>query len=264
MTDKRIFTFDTDESETLSSRRNFLKQMAYGSMLALGGVSLAEAKSTHIKSAHLSHSAPHGARSHTVLAGHTSAHKSAGHAAHKAFDGHHSAHNGRSHSVVERHPESRMLANNRSMGHKTLAIQNPHTGDNVQVTYFENGRYVSGALNEISHLCRDHHTGDVYPVDPALLDQLFELKQNLGVNKPFHLVCGYRSPFTNAMLRSQSHAVAKNSLHMQGRAVDIRIEGLDTRVISNAAIAMQRGGVGFYHRDNFVHLDSGDIRSWLS
>lgn len=260
MTGKTIFTFDTDESDTISSRRSFLKQMAYGSMLALGGVSLAEAKSAHVKASHLTHNASHGSRSHTIL----TAHKSASHGAHKAFDGHHSAHNGRTHSIVERRPESRTLANNRSIAHKALAIQNPHTGDNVQVTYFENGRYVTGALNEISHLCRDHHTGDVYPVDPSLLDQLFELKQSLGVSKPFHLVCGYRSPFTNAMLRSQSHAVAKNSLHMQGRAVDIRIEGLDTRVISNAAIAMQRGGVGFYHRDNFVHLDSGDIRSWIS
>ncbi len=107
-------------------------------------------------------------------------------------------------------------------------------------------------------------TGDEHPVDVALLDQLHDLKQTLGLNnnRPIHIVCGYRSPMTNAYLRSRSRAVAKNSLHMQGRAIDIRIEGVDTRDIRDAALTMARGGVGYYPHSNFVHLDTGDFRTW--
>jgi len=263
MTEKTIYTFDKDESETISSRRKFLKNMAYGSLLALGGISAAEAKSRHLAThktiAH--HSSQHNARAHTVLGRHVSPHNVH---AHSAMNRHHVAHNGNQHVASYEHPTSPRIFDRHSPSHKSLAFLNPNTGDRLQLTYFEGGRYVSGALREISHLCRDHHTGDIHPVDPALLDQLHDLKLALGVNKPFQLVCGYRSPFTNAMLRSQSHAVAKNSLHMQGKAVDIRIQGVDTRTIRDAALAMQRGGVGFYHRDNFVHLDSGDVRSWAS
>lgn len=258
MTEKTISIFDRDENEHISSRRKFLKNIAYGSLIALGGVTAAEAKSRntlhHVNNRHAT-------RSHTVLDRHASAHK--GHT-HAVLGGHHSAYNNHHRSLIQEHPASRQIVDRHSVSHKTLAFKNPHTGDRLQLTYFEQGRYINGALNEISQLCRDHHTGDVHPVDPALLDQLYDLKLTLGVNKPFNLVCGYRSPFTNAMLRSQSHAVAKNSLHMQGRAVDIRIEGLDTRIIRDAALTIQRGGVGYYHRDNFVHLDSGDIRSWVS
>lgn len=260
MTEKTIYTFDSDD--TIASRRKFLKNMAYGSLLAFGGIGAANAKSStphHTNTRQ--HTQPHTGRSHTVLDRHVSAHKAH---AHQVSDRHHSAHHNQIHTASHQHPQTPRAIDRYSPSYKTLAIQNPHTGDHLQLTYFENGRYVNGALNEISHLCRDHYTGDSYPVDPALLDQMFDLKQALGVNKPFHLVCGYRSPFTNAMLRSQSHAVAKNSLHMQGKAVDIRIEGLDTRVIRDAALSIQRGGVGYYHRDNFVHLDSGDIRSWTS
>ncbi|MGZ8903930.1 MAG: YcbK family protein, partial [Methylobacter sp.] len=87
-------------------------------------------------------------------------------------------------------------------------------------------------------------------------------KQSLGVNKPIHVISGYRSPYTNAHLRKQSHRVAKHSLHMQGRAIDIRIEGLSTKTIRNAALAMGRGGVGYYPHANFVHLDTGEVRTW--
>ncbi|MGZ8189684.1 MAG: YcbK family protein [Methylococcaceae bacterium] len=145
---------------------------------------------------------------------------------------------------------------------KMLALENPHTGDTLKLTYFERGRYIKDALHEINYLLRDFHTDDVHPIDPSLVDQLYDLKQSLGVNKPIHVISGYRSPYTNAHLRKQSHRVAKHSLHMQGRAIDIRIEGLSTRTIRDAALAMGRGGVGYYPHANFVHLDTGEVRTW--
>ena len=145
---------------------------------------------------------------------------------------------------------------------KMIALQNPHTGDHLKLTYFERGLYIEDALEEIDYIFRDHHTGDIHPVDPALLDQLYELKLSLNVSRPFNIVSGYRSPETNANLRRHSDGVAKNSLHMQGRAIDIRLDGYDTRTIRDAALAMQRGGVGYYPDSNFVHIDTGNVRSW--
>jgi uncharacterized protein YcbK (DUF882 family) len=111
-------------------------------------------------------------------------------------------------------------------------------------------------------LLRDFRTDDIHPIDTALLDQLFDLKQTLGLNKPFHIISGYRSPFTNAQLHKHSHGVAKHSFHMQGRAIDIRVEGVSSKRIRNAALNMAQGGVGYYPRNNFVHLDSGRFRTW--
>jgi len=146
--------------------------------------------------------------------------------------------------------------------HKSLAFQNTHTGDKLKLTYFEKGRYIQGALREINFVLRDFRTGDVYPIDIELLDQLHDLKLALGINRPFHIISGYRSPYTNAQLHDQSAGVANNSLHMQGRAIDIRLEGFDTRRIRNAALVMRRGGVGYYAESDFVHLDTGKFRTW--
>lgn len=146
--------------------------------------------------------------------------------------------------------------------HKTLSFEHHHTGDSLRLTYFEKGRYIYGALEEVSYFLRDYHNDEVHSVDPALLDQLYDVKLLLGVNKPFHIVSGYRSPETNASLRRHSSGVARNSLHMQGKAVDIRIKGVSPRTIRDAALALQIGGVGYYPRSNFVHLDTGDIRTW--
>lgn len=146
--------------------------------------------------------------------------------------------------------------------HKMLALENLHTGDSLKLTYFEQGRYIKDALQEINYLLRDYHTDDIHPIDPSLVDQLYDLKQTLGISKPIHVISGYRSPDTNAHLRKQSHRVAKHSLHMQGRAIDIRIEGVATKTIRNAALAMGRGGVGYYPYANFVHLDTGEVRTW--
>ena len=146
--------------------------------------------------------------------------------------------------------------------YKTLSFEHTHTGDKLKLTYFEGGSYIQDALQEINYLLRDYHTDDIHPIDTALLDQLFDLKQTLGVNKPFHIISGYRSPFTNAQLRKHSHGVAEHSFHMQGRAIDIRVEGVSSKTIRNAALAMAQGGVGYYPQSNFVHLDTGEFRTW--
>ncbi len=221
-----------NESDIISSRRKFLKNMAYGSLLMAGGIGVANAKVKH----RTSHSAA--PRVHDIL--------------HRRMFSSKSSYKIEPQGILDRNSPS----------HKVLAFHNTHTGDQLKLTYFEQGRYIQDALQEINHLFRDYHDGSIHPIDPALLDQLYDLKHTLEVRKPFHIVSGYRSPATNADLRRHSDGVAKNSLHMQGRAIDIRVEGLDTRRLRNAALAMRRGGVGYYQRSDFVHLDTGDVRTW--
>jgi len=164
---------------------------------------------------------------------------------------------------MESSQDSLFLADHgRLATHRALAFQNPHTGDKLSLTYFERGRYLTDALDEISFLLRDYRTDDVHPIDPELLDQLHDLKQILGLNQPFDVICGYRSPLTNAKLHAENSGVANNSFHMHGRAVDIRIERFDLRRIHSAALAMHRGGVGYYPESNFIHLDTGTFRTW--
>lgn len=232
MTEPTLNKLTMDEDDMISSRRKFLKNMAYGSLLAIGGTGIASAKVKHVPS-------------HAVLDLHSS---------HPDL---HSSHNTYSYKSPFRETFAQHFDS-----HKALAFHNTHTGDQMKLTYFERGNYIKDALQEISYLFRDYHNGETHPIDPALLDQLYDLKLKLDVNKPFHIVSGYRSPATNANLRKHSDGVAKNSLHMQGRAIDIRVEGLDTRRIRNAALAMQRGGVGYYSKSDFVHLDTGNVRTW--
>jgi len=146
--------------------------------------------------------------------------------------------------------------------HRTLSFEHTHTGEKLKLTYFERGNYIKDALQEINYLLRDFRTEETHPIDTALLDQLFDLKQTLGHNKSFHIISGYRSPFTNVQLRKNSHRVAEHSYHLQGRAIDIRVEGVSSKTIRNAALAMAQGGVGYYPRNNFVHLDTGKYRTW--
>ncbi|MGD0961049.1 MAG: YcbK family protein [Methylomonas sp.] len=147
--------------------------------------------------------------------------------------------------------------------HKTLAFEHTHTGDKLKLTYFDTDRYIKSALREINHLLRDFRTDDIYPIDVGLLDQLHDLKLILGLkNRPFHIISGYRSPYTNSRLHNESAGVAVHSLHMQGRAIDIRVEGVDSRYIRNAALSMRAGGVGYYPESDFVHLDTGKFRFW--
>ncbi len=151
------------------------------------------------------------------------------------------------------------LNNNHAARH--LAFDNLHTGEKLAVTYFENGQYLAEALTQINHLLRDHRTGDIHRIDPALLDVLHTVKQQLAFRQPFQIVSGYRSPKTNAMLNKTTQGVAKKSLHMQGKAIDICVEKVDLKQIRNTAIALRCGGVGYYP-GSFVHLDTGNVRNW--
>lgn len=144
-----------------------------------------------------------------------------------------------------------------------LAFVNTHTSESLQVVYREGPRYLTEALARIDHVLRDHRTGEVHPIDPALLDQLDRLAAMLGVGKdPYHVISGYRSPRSNAMLASRSGGVAKKSLHMSGQAIDIRIPGVPLARVHEAARDMKAGGVGYYPGSDFVHLDSGRVRNW--
>jgi uncharacterized protein YcbK (DUF882 family) len=143
-----------------------------------------------------------------------------------------------------------------------VALHNLHTGESISTVYWEDGAYVPGALHEVNHVLRDFRTGDVHTIRPELMDLLHNLSRTLEVDRPFQVISGYRSPQTNAMLREESNGVAQHSLHMQGMAIDIRIEKVPLARLHKAALILQRGGVGYYPDSDFVHVDIGPVRRW--
>jgi uncharacterized protein YcbK (DUF882 family) len=145
---------------------------------------------------------------------------------------------------------------------RRLAFTNLHTGESLQATIWAEGQYIDEELVAVNRLLRDHRSGDVHPMDRQLLDQLYLLQQAVGVTGAYHVISGYRSPKTNAKLRSNSGGVAKKSLHMQGRAIDIRLPGCELKHLRQAALDLKAGGVGFYAKSNFIHLDTGRVRRW--
>ncbi|MEN8177870.1 MAG: DUF882 domain-containing protein [Pseudomonadota bacterium] len=149
-----------------------------------------------------------------------------------------------------------------SQPERQLAFRHLHTGEQVKLTYWAEGDYLADSLQEINHLLRDHRTGDVSPIDRQLMDLLFSLQTRLERQGEFQIISGYRSPATNNMLRNQSGGVAKKSLHMQGKAIDIRFPGAELKHLRKAAIALKSGGVGYYPKSNFIHVDTGRVRYW--
>ncbi|HVN27830.1 MAG TPA: DUF882 domain-containing protein [Candidatus Binataceae bacterium] len=145
---------------------------------------------------------------------------------------------------------------------RSLSFYNLHTGESLKTTYFADGEYITGALAEVNHILRDWRENEVKPIDPALLDLLFGIHHRLETSQPFQIICGYRTPKTNAMLRFRSEGVAAHSLHLDGKAIDICIEGRSLANLRRAAISMFGGGVGYYPRTGFVHVDTGRIRYW--
>ncbi len=138
-----------------------------------------------------------------------------------------------------------------------------HTGERLDVVYRQGNGYDSDALGRIDHFLRDYRNGEVHAYDPRLLDVLRELTVALG--RPaaeIDVVCGYRTPVTNEYLRTHGHGVARHSLHMQAMAIDIRIPGVPTAEIRDAALRLRRGGVGYYADSDFVHVDVGRVRRW--
>ena len=145
---------------------------------------------------------------------------------------------------------------------RALRFDNLHTNEKLSVEYFAAGRYLPDALSAVNHLLRDFRTGDVGPIDPALLDLLHELATLTGSQRAFHVISGYRSPATNESLRQNSSGVASGSLHLRGQAIDIRLPDVPLATLRDAARSMRSGGVGYYAASDFVHVDTGRVRSW--
>ena len=146
---------------------------------------------------------------------------------------------------------------------RRLRMLNTHTGERTDVTYFDGRALVTDALSEVDHFLRDFRTGEVHPIDPGALDIAWVLAR--ATERPggtFEIISGYRSPTTNAALHERSAGVATHSMHLVGKAIDLRLPGVPLRVLRDAALALGRGGVGFYPSSDFVHVDTGRVRRW--
>ena len=143
-----------------------------------------------------------------------------------------------------------------------LSFYNVHTGETLKTVYFDRGEYVPGALLEVNYFFRDFRANEVMAIDPRLLDLLYRIHCALDTSQQFNLISGYRSPATNAWLASKSEGVAHRSLHMYGMASDVNVQGRSLVLLQAVALAMRGGGVGYYPRSNFVHVDIGRMRRW--
>ncbi|WP_243454076.1 DUF882 domain-containing protein [Oceanisphaera pacifica] len=145
---------------------------------------------------------------------------------------------------------------------RKLRLHNLHTGEQVSADFWENGRYLKDGLSTLNHIMRDFRENEEFDIDPKLFDQLYLLQHRLGKPGEIQIISGYRSPTTNAMLRRKSRGVAKKSYHMKGQAIDLRLPNVELSQLRRAALDLKVGGVGYYPKSNFVHLDTGPVRSW--
>jgi uncharacterized protein YcbK (DUF882 family) len=149
-----------------------------------------------------------------------------------------------------------------SVAPRRIVLLNLHTDERLDIEYFRDGAYVPKALAAIEVELRDFRTGERHAIDPGLMDYLVQVAHRAGVDPAFSVISGYRSPQTNAHLREQSGGVAQHSLHIEGRAIDVRITGVDCADLAACALDLKRGGVGYYRKSDFVHLDTGAFRTW--
>lgn len=145
---------------------------------------------------------------------------------------------------------------------RRIKMYSGRTGESIHTIYWVEGEYIKEALEEVNYFMRDWRNDMTYGMDARTVDIMSAAHSLLDVNEPYMLLSGYRSPETNAMLRSRSSGVARNSLHMKGQAADLRLESRTVDQIARAAIACSAGGVGRYSSSNFVHMDCGTVRSW--
>lgn len=146
---------------------------------------------------------------------------------------------------------------------RSLQLRHTHTGESLALTYTSGAQYLPQALLTVNHFLRDHYSGAVGAIDPQLLDLLHAVRESLGTERPFHVISGYRHPATNDRLRNTGGGgVARRSLHMDGKAIDVRLPGVPLDELRDAALALKAGGVGTYPREQFVHIDTGRPRSW--
>jgi uncharacterized protein YcbK (DUF882 family) len=149
-----------------------------------------------------------------------------------------------------------------SVGARRLALKNLHTPESIDLEFFRGDAYVPEALAAIQVFLRDYRNGEQHAIDPPLLDYLYEVARRCGVDPVFSVISGYRSPQTNERLRERGSGVARHSLHLEGRAIDVRLAGVDCADLAAGALGLTRGGVGYYSKSDFVHLDTGAFRTW--
>lgn len=146
---------------------------------------------------------------------------------------------------------------------RQLELEHTHTGESLSVVYAIGNQFVPEALTTLNRFLRDHYSGEIGRIDPQLFELLFRTRRELGSDQPFQVISGYRCAATNSTLRdTRGGGVARRSLHMEGKAIDIRIPGVPLADLRDAATAQQTGGVGFYPREKFVHIDTGRVRYW--
>ncbi|MRJ02334.1 MAG: YcbK family protein [Epsilonproteobacteria bacterium] len=145
---------------------------------------------------------------------------------------------------------------------KWIRLYHTHTGEWFEAPFWADGEYIYENLEDLEYFLRDYRNNEVHKIDLRLIEYLYSIKQRLGTNREFLILSAYRSPQTNAYLRRHSRGVAKNSFHLYGKAVDIRLSGYDLRVLRLVALSLRRGGVGYYPRSGFVHIDTGTPRYW--
>jgi uncharacterized protein YcbK (DUF882 family) len=149
-----------------------------------------------------------------------------------------------------------------SVAARRISLLNLHTSEKLDLEFSRGGAYVPESLAAIEVLLRDYRNGERHAIDSALMDYLYDVAQHIGVDPVFSVISGYRSPQTNEQLRERSNGVARHSLHLEGRAIDVRLAGVDCAKLADRARDMSRGGVGYYRTSNFVHLDTGAFRIW--
>lgn len=239
---------------SLSRRRLFTLSLAAASAPAAEVLAKSHAK-------HIAHATQH-AHGHPVHGSHGLHHL----AKHCARKGHHG------HAALAKHLTRRgvagpYVARDLATGEdgcaiRKVSLRNLHTEECLDTVYFENGHYDPDAMKQVQRVLRDFRNGAQHEIEPGLIDLLDTLRAKTGTRQPFHVISGYRSPQTNAMLHEESSGVAAHSLHMEGEAVDIRLPDVSLAHLRNAAWSLQRGGVGYYAASDFVHVDVGNVRHW--
>lgn len=160
-----------------------------------------------------------------------------------------------------------VLAEGKAVGESPVAeraieLHNTHTGESLQLVYRRGEKFDAAAVAKLRNILRDHRNGEVHDIDLGLYDQLHDLARAAKCDPRFEIISGYRSPESNAKMAAASRGVARHSLHMEGRAIDVRLHGCSCSTLRDLALAAQKGGVGYYRRSDFVHIDTGRVRTW--
>lgn len=145
---------------------------------------------------------------------------------------------------------------------RRLCLYNLHTKEDINIVFWKDGEYLADALDQLNYIFRDHYNGAIRTIDPKLFDFLFAIQQKIQCTEPFHLISGYRTKKTNERLRKHNRNVSRRSLHISGKAADIRLPEHRLKILRRAAYQLKEGGVGYYPKSNFIHVDVGKVRFW--